>query len=291
MGIFDTFNRSVDITKKSFHIMMADKEIVLFPILATIFSVIFFAVMAVPFLLTSFMTTMGLDQFGDLPYYVVVFIFYLGVSFIATFFNVAVVYCAKKRFDGGDPTFSEGLNEAFKRIHLIFMWAMVSATVGLILRLLENAASRSKNYVARFIGSIIVSILGAAWSIASLFVVPAIVFNNLGPFAAVKLSIDSVKKTWGESLVREFGLGMVQFLFIMLGVLIFLVPAFLLLVTEMVTLALIAGGLFVIYIAIVFLLFSTADTIYNTALFMYASTGKIPSVYPQAAIQDAFKKK
>jgi hypothetical protein len=290
MGIGETFSRSWDITKQSFKVIKSDKEIMIFPILATIFSLIFFAVMAVPFLMANIMTELGLDKLGPFLMYVVIFIIYLGLAFISTFFNVAVVYCAKKRFEGGDPTFFEGMKEAGKRIHLIFLWSILSATVGLIVRMIENAGKNNKNLISRMILSAIASLIGAAWSIVSLFVVPALVFDNVGPFQAIKNSVDTLKKTWGESLIRHYGLGMAQFVFVFIGALVLLVPGILLIAVYWpVALGLI--GFFILYIIIVSLLFGTADTIFNTALYMYAKTGKTPFVYSEDTMKGAFERK
>jgi hypothetical protein len=288
IGIKDTFSRSWELTKQSFSIIKADKEILIFPVLASIFSIIFFVLMALPFVMTGVMQQMGFDKLGELAYYIVVFIFYFGVSFIATFFNVAVVYCAKKRFEGGDPTFGEGLKEAFKRIHLIFLWSIVSATVGLLLNLLENAAQKNKNFIVRWIMSAVRSLLGVVWSIVSIFVVPAMVFDNVGPFAALKKSAAAVKKTWGESLVRHYGLGFAEFVAIFAGIILLGVPGVLLLFYYWpVGLGVIA--LLIIYLLVVILLFSTASTVFNTALYMYAEKGKTPQVYSHETMKNAFE--
>ena len=67
-----------------------------------------------------------------------IFIIYLGLAFITTFFSVATVYTIKTRFEGGDATFFQSLGFACSRFHLIILWSLVSATVGLILKLIGN---------------------------------------------------------------------------------------------------------------------------------------------------------
>jgi hypothetical protein len=289
MGIGETFSRSWELTKQTFKVIREDKEILFFPIIASILSLIYFAVMAVPFLLAEVMQAIGFDQLGEVAYYLIAFVFYLGIAFISTFFNVAVVYCAKKRFEGGDPTFSEGMREAFKRIHLIFMWSIVSAVVGIILSSIENAARRSKSSMTKLLLSITRSILGMAWSIISVFVVPAMVFDNVGPFEAMKKSAAAIKKTWGESLVRHYGLGLIQGLFVIAGIVVLGIPGFFLLLSIW-PLGLFVLALLVIYIIIVTLVFGTASTVFNTALYMYAEKGKTPSAYTHETMKDAFRK-
>ncbi|MEM3373959.1 MAG: DUF6159 family protein [Candidatus Woesearchaeota archaeon] len=283
--MFETFSRSWEITKKSFSVIKSDKEILAFPLLASFFSVLFFLAMAIPFLLTDILRDQ-LQGYGDFLIYVLVFIFYLGTSFIATFFNVSVVYCAKKRFEGKDPSFMEGLKEAFKRIHLIFLWSIVSATVGLILRILEDSVRRSKQSdLAKMFFNLIIGLLGAAWSVVSIFVVPAIVFDNVGPFQALKNSVHAIKKTWGESLIRHYGLGLAEFVFVLLGLLILIPGIFLLGVVWQLGVALIL--LFVVYEVVVFLVFSAANTIFNTALYMYAK-GHHVKLFGEETLKHAF---
>src|SRR5262249_12538519 len=146
--------------------------------------------------------------------------------FVATFFNVCVVYTTKVRLEGGDATFWQSLGFAFSRIHLILAWSLVAATVGMLLHGLDNMARRAGG-LGKVVLAILRSILGAAWSLITIFVVPAMVYEGLGPFAAIKRSIDTLRATWGESLIRYYGLGFVQFVLLLPAFLLgfFLVPA------------------------------------------------------------------
>ena len=218
---------------------------------------------------------------------------YSPVSFknpvIVTFFNVCVVYTAKKRFEGGNATFGESINCAVSRINLIFLWSAVSATVGIILRLIDEMAERAGRsgqillYITR-------SILGMVWSIVTIFVIPGMVYYNLSPFDAIKKSFAVLKKTWGESLIRYYGLGLAQFLFILAGIILF-IPLFMALSAVGIfgiMAAIIAG---ILYFLIVMLVFGIASQIFNTALFVYADSGKIPSGYNEEIMEHAFHRK
>ena len=69
--------------------------------------------------------------------------------------------------------------------------------------------------------------LGTAWSISTIFVLQGIVYKNLGPFASIKDSLITLKKTWGESLTSQFS---VSIIFTLTGTIIFL-PCLLLILT------------------------------------------------------------
>lgn len=283
----NAFLRSWEITKLSFNVMKQDKELLAFPILATIFSLVFIAAMLFPSFLTG-LISLDAQNIG-ISGYAVLFSVYFGLAFIATFFNVCVVYTAKKRFESGNATFGESINFALSRISLIFLWSAVSATVGIILRLIDEMAERAGRsgqillYITR-------SILGMVWSIVTLFVIPGMVYYNLSPFDAIKKSAAVLKKTWGESLIRYYGLGLVQFLFIIIGIVLF-IPLFMVLSAVGIfgiMAAIIAG---ILYFLIVILVFGIANQIFNTALFVYADSGKIPSGYNKEIMEHAFHRK
>ncbi len=102
---------------------------------------------------------------------------------------------------------SYGISQAGSRIVQIVEWAILAATVGLILRMLEDRAGLA--------GQIALSLVGAAWSIATFFVVPIIVYEGLGPMASIKRSLGILRKSWGESFVGfsiSFGI-----IFVLLG--------------------------------------------------------------------------
>ena len=114
-------------------------------------------------------------------------------------------------FEGGDPNIRSGLAGASKRIVTIFMWAVVAATVGLILQILSSQA-RERGGIMGIVGQIIISLIGAAWSLITFFVVPLIVIEHRGLIDSLKTSLSLLRRTWGEQVVGNFGLGIMQLL-------------------------------------------------------------------------------
>lgn len=287
MGFIDVFKRSWEITKISFSVIKHDKELILFPLLSGFFSLLFIVAMIVPTIVMSVISA-GASYQGSIVELVLLFLVYLGLSFIATFFNVCTVYTAKIRFEGGNATFKDSIKFAFSRIAAIFLWSIVSAVVGVLLRLLENIAHRSKGG-GKILLSILRGLLGAAWSIITLFVVPVLVYKGLGPFAAIKESAQTLKKTWGESLIRHFGLGMIMSVVIILEVVFGFI--FVLLATTLGTVMILITSLIVVcLIVLTVLVFGIANQIYNTALYVYAETGEIPQGFNQEVLAHAFEK-
>jgi len=281
------FSRSWEITKNSFGVILKDKELLLFPILSGFFSLLFVLSMLFPTIIGNLITGV-VPELGVIDY-VLLFVSYLGLSFIATFFNCCVVYTTKKRFENKNSKFFETLGFAFSKIHLIFFWSLLSATVGVILNVLENLAEKSKG-LGRFVLQALVKTLGMAWSIVTLFVIPSLVYKNLSPFSAIKDSIKVLKKTWGESLVKYLGLGLIKGLLIALGIVLLIILIFVVIPLGAVAVISVVA-IFVVYLILLGLIFGIADSIFDTALYYYALTGKVPSSYTSEQMKEAFHKK
>jgi hypothetical protein len=192
------------------------------------------------------------------------FMFYFCNYFVIVFFNSAIIACATIRMGGGDPTLADGFRAAFARIHLIVGWALVSASVGLILRIIEGRSEK--------IGRIVTGLLGMVWSVVSFLVIPILVIEQKGPIAALKESTILLKKTWGEQLVGNFSFGLIFFLLS--------IPAFPLMVLGVSAgsgiVMMMCIGLAVIYMVAIALIQSTLQAIFQAAVYSYVRNGQAP---------------
>ncbi len=199
--MFERFSRSWGLIKASASVLSKDKELLVFPLLSAVCTLI----VAAAFVLPAF--GMGaLDGLGDgggmsPAAYVLAFLFYLVQYFVIFFFNSALVGAAMIRLDGGDPTLRDGLRIASSKALPILGYAAIAATVGLVLRAIQERAG--------FLGKLVAGFLGVAWTLASFLVVPVLVSRNVGPIDAVKESAVLLKKTWGENLIGQGGVGLV----------------------------------------------------------------------------------
>lgn len=286
----NAFSRSWNITKLSFAVINKDRELIWFALLSFIFSTLFVVAMVLPSIVPAILNEGISDTTLQAYQYAILFVTYFGLAFIATFFNVCVVYTTKVRFEGGNATFNESFSFAFSKLGLIFKWSLLSATAGLLLRLLDNLVSRLGK-AGQIVGSILIGLLGMTWSIITIFVVPVLVYEGLGPIDAVKKSTQVIKKTWGESLIRAIGLGLIQF-FTFVLIIVLCVGITYLLANLIGTSGLIAGvsvGLLLLFFA--GLIFSVANTIFNTALYVYANNNKVADGFNEEVVRDAFKAK
>jgi len=128
----------------------------------------------------------------------VVFLVCVGQYTVIFFFNSALVGAALIRLDGGDPTVSDGLAIASKRMASILGYAGVAATVGMILRMISERGGIFAK-IAAMVG-------GVAWTMATYLAVPVLVTKNIGPIDAIKESGQIFRRTWGEQISGNFGL-------------------------------------------------------------------------------------
>lgn len=284
------FARSWKITKLTFSVINKDRELLWFALLSFIFSALFTVAMIVPSVLPALWTEGQAVDSLEIYQYVIIFLTYFGLAFIATFFNVCVVYTTKVRFQGGNATFGESLRFAFSKTGLIVRWSLLSATVGLLLRILDNLAARLGK-IGQIVAGILISLIGMAWSVVTIFVVPVLVYEGLGPIDAVKKSTQIIQRTWGESLVKSIGLGLMQFLSFFLILLVSIGFTWLLVMqfqeTGLIVGIAIGAGL----LLLAGLIFKVASTIFNTALYLYANEQIVAADFQEDVIRGAFRAK
>lgn len=284
--MFDVFGRSWHLTKLSFEVIRQDKEMLAFPLLSGIFSLLYLVALVYPTIVVDALRSGGESVAFDALDYIILFAAYVGLAFITTFFNVCVVYTTKTRFEGGDATFIDSIRFAGSRLHHIVAWSLVSATVGMLLQAIHRAAERA-GPIGRIVVSIIASLLGAAWTVLTLFVIPAMVYDDVGPIDAIKRSAETLRATWGESLVRHYGLGFIQAVCIVLGILV-AVPCFMLTADLGIEATLVVAGSLFVYLLAVVLVFAVANGVFNTALYVYATSGETPGEFDDHTLGGAF---
>ena len=260
--------------RASWEVLKQDKELLLFPLFSSICCLLVMASFAIPMIATDSWQLPGQDAAGihKVAYYAVLFLFYFCNYFVIIFFNSAIVACAIFRMRGGNPTVSTGLSAAMARLPQIAGWALVAATVSLVLRAIENSNKK--------VGRIVAGILGMAWSLVTFLVVPVLVVERKGPFMALKESTRLLKKTWGEQLIGGFSFGLIFLLLAIPGIGLFVLG-----VTAgsvVLTPILIVAG--VLYLILLGLVQSTLQTIFQAAVYLYAKDGRAPAGFDEGAL-------
>jgi hypothetical protein len=272
-----------ELMKQSFGVLRHDKELVLFPLMSGTACLLVLASFALPLWNTPwFHQFFNQREAPQNPlFYVVLFAFYSVNYFVIVYFNAALVSCALKRLAGGDPTVGYGLQQAASRLPQIIAWALVSATVGIVLKAIESKSQR--------VGQFVASLVGAGWAIATYFVVPVLVVEKVGPWDALKRSTSLMRKTWGETLIGKMGIGLVVLAAMIPGIILMMVGFVAMTANAILGGTIIAIG--VLWIMGASLVSAAVQSILLTALYLYASEGTAPPQFDAALLQSAFGSK
>lgn len=283
------FSRAWALTKQSGRVLLSDKQLLMFPVMSTLAMAVLLAVVLVPTLVlvdfTKLANSSGSDGKSAVAFEawhaLALFAVYFVSSFVMTFFNVALIGSVMNKFKGEDASVGAGLRLAMSRLPQIAGWSALSATVGVVLKMIEERAG--------LIGSLVIRLVGVAWAIATFFVVPILVVEGLGPIAAVKRSVEVIRRTWGESLISNLGISLVSGLaLLVLGV----VPAVAIGVGGAVmmpnspAIPVILAVLWLLAVGVLIALVSSAlRGIVLAATYQYAVTGQVPAGFDPAAVQ------
>jgi MFS family permease len=278
------WGRSWQLVKLCWSVLRQDKELVVFPIVSSIAVVIVTATFIVPGFFTGYWDsfTGGQDQSVPWSAWLLLILFYLVQYFVIIFFNAALVSAAMVRLKGGDPTLGDGLRGAWSHVGTILGWAAIAATVGLLLNLLRERGGIG--------GAIAAALGGFAWNVITFLVVPVLVMEGVGPVEAIKHSASLLKKTWGEQIIGNAGIG-----------LIFGLGAVLVGIVGVALGAVIVGAgatwvgvavivVTILAVVILTMLGSTLHGIYSAALYQYAVGGDT-GVFTAEVMEGAFRPK
>ena len=272
--MFDKISRSWDLVKASASVLRSDKELMLFPVISGLATLVVLATFLVPmFALRIFADGFGVGGavFG--------FLFYFVQYSVMIFFNCALVGAAMIRLDGGDPTLADGFNAAKARLPSILGYAAIAATVGVLLQGMKS----KDNVLVRLLGSA----LGAAWTLATFLVVPVLVSRNLGPIDALKESVSLLKRTWGENAVGQVGIGAAFGLVTAVVAVIGFGLAALAAQVSM-ALAIAVGVIAVLAVLAVGIYQAALSGIYSAALYRYAVSHETPAAFRDTDLAHAF---
>jgi len=275
MSFFDRLSNGWTITMNSFSILKKNKQLIIFPILSGISLLLMMGIFILGILAAAGWDVEYINTDNDVVNYALMFLFYFVNYFVVVFFNMALIHCSKLYFEGEEVSVSTGLKFSASRIGVILSWAFFAATIGTILKIIQENSG--------WLGKIVSGLLGIVWGITTFFVVPVIAYEKLGPIAAFKRSTQLMKQKWGESLAATFSLGLIQTLVFLLA----MIPIFLIATYVNLILGIFAG---VMVGFVIFAVFSAAQTIFISSVY-HNITGKIDDHFDQKLIDSLFVKK
>lgn len=280
--MFERLSRSFALVKASCNVLSANKRLMVFPLLSGLCTLIVAASFLWPAFASGALTHMDRGHMTPATA-ALLFGFYLVQYFVIIFFNVALVGAATIHLRGGTPSLGDGLRIAASKLPAIVGYAVISATVGMLLRAIQERAG--------FIGRWIAALIGVAWSLATFLVVPVLVNEDVGPLDAVRNSASLLKRTWGENLVGNVGIGL-AFGVLMLLVLVISFALILLAASTHAPAAIaVVLALCVLAALLLAVVQSALHGIYAAAVYRYAQEGDAGVGFEKALVADAFKLK
>jgi hypothetical protein len=281
--MFERLERSIELLKASGAFLGQHRGLLVFPLLSLI---------ALLLLMASFVLPMGgmhalaaLSDQQAVPSYhqkTLAALFYLSQYFVVFFFNAALIGAVMMHLDGETPTVGGGLRIAASKVGPIFAYALIAATVGLILHVLSERVG--------FVERLVLGLIGMSWTLATYLVVPVLVFRQqCGPIEAILESAELFKKTWGEGAIGEAGLGLA---FAVVFAVEALCGVALFSFARSIHSALLMAELEIIGIGVVVLtalVCATLSGIYHVALFRYANGFSAVSGFGSDVLEQSFQ--
>ncbi len=275
--MFERLGRSLELAAASWRVLQRDKSLLVLPLLSGLALVLIIASFALPALTDPQWAAMfQKSKSAHSPkagHYALLWVMYLISFLVMTFFNTALAIVVLARADGHALSIGQGLREARSKLPDLLMYALVSATVGIVLEFVDERVP--------IIGKLAVGLFGVAWSIATYLAIPVLAAENVGPGEAIARSLKLLRSCWGEGLVGTAGLrvaaGAITALVALIAIGMMSIGS-----STLPGFAFGIGG-----IATVSLVFTALDAIYRASLYRYAMDGE-PGSFDEHLLSGAF---
>lgn len=265
-----SLSRGFRLAKASWGVVKGDPALLWLPVISFLCSLAVVAVFGLG------IVGVGLPTQGESPspgVYILGFLMYVSLSFVTIFFNAAVIGTAMKRLKGEDASLRDGLALAREHLGKIFVWALITATVGMIIRSLQERAG--------FIGRLLFGLVGIAWSVLTFFVVPVLLYEEVGVGDAIKRSGSIFRQRWGEQFVGNATIG--------LAVFVLAIPVVVVGALIAAALPVVGVPLLVVAIGALVAVGAACGGVFNAALYRYATTGESSGAFSIEDMNASFR--
>jgi hypothetical protein len=279
------FARSWELLQASVAVLRSDKSLLMFPLMSGICTVLVAATFLIP-IGFGFITDERIRAYGEAHqvsaiYYVLMFLFYLVQYTVIIFFNTALASAVMQRLRGESVSVAESIGVARSRFGHILGYAVIAATVGLLLRTLQERFG--------LIGRIVIGLIGFAWTVATFLVVPVLANEDVGPIEAVQRSVDMLKRTWGENLIGNAGIGAAFGLITFAAILVAVCLIAGAIASHSLALVVATVAIVLVGLSLLGMIQSSLHGIYAVALYRYVDEGEAGEGFDQAMLEQAFR--
>jgi hypothetical protein len=271
------------IMSAAWRLLKLQKQLLLLPIASSACLLLLTASWAIPAFFGMFSGPSWQDsvRLGDTSSSIGAFLFYVITYGVVIFFNAALASCVLRNLEGKPVSILTGLHDAATLLPQILGWALLSATIGMILKTIERRSG--------FIGGIVTKMLGFTWTLVTFLVVPILVAEHVGPVDAVRKSAQTLRQRWGEDLLAGMGFGALYFLWAIPGMVAFLLGASMIPSHLVLAITIIVPA--ILYFPLLGLVLSTLSTIFDVVLYSYAKLGTITPGFDRDLLESSFIRK
>lgn len=268
------FKRTWGLAKSSMTVIRLDRELLVLPVLNAV------AVIIYGLILWLVASGLGADLSGNSDsggggLIAIGLLGLIGMNIINTFFKGALVAGAHERFTGGDPTIGSSISGASARLHRLIPWALMATTVGIIMSIVERQGGQ--------IGRIARGLFDMAWGVITFLIVPVVMFDDLGPIAGLKRSGQLLRTSWGENVTAQVGFGLLTVVMAIPGIILIGLGS-----STGIWALMVLGVLAIMFAAVVA---AALNGIFQTALYLYVTTGKTPAGFGEQQLDASFNQK
>jgi hypothetical protein len=205
-------------------------------------------------------------------------------TFLSVFFNVALASAANAALDGRRLSFGEAIGESRKRLGKIALWSLLAAGVGALLAELSSRIPGG--------GRIASALVGAAWGLATLFVIPILATEapTPGPIKALKESVGVIRKRWGESISGTVTISFWT-VFVAIPAAMLLAIGFALIGGDSATAGAVLVAVGGLLLFAVMAISAAVQQVFSLCLYEYATDGTVRQFSEQDLAEPPFKKR
>jgi hypothetical protein len=272
------FKGGFALAKHSWRTLRSHRSLLAFPILGGAMSLV---IVAPPALAGAYLADRGDTVPGALLGAVAIYL----VCFVSAFVGVGLAAAADAALRGEPASLGQGLRVASNRLGAISGWALISALLSIVLRALETRSE---------LAAVAAALIGGAWSVISLLVIPAIALEDVGPVTAMKRSASMFKEHWGGRVSGMAAIGGGVFLLVMLPALGLMFGGVMIL-SDAGSAGVGGGALLLALGAVLFaagaVLSGALRQIFAVALYRYTTTGEATGGFDSAELENAIRVK
>jgi len=291
--VANKITNGLELSKQSWSALRQNRQLIAFPIISTIGLIIITVLLLIPeaALLGPMLAATEEGAESDpswLLFLVVLFVYYLIAYFFVIFSNTALVGATMKLINGEQATVGDGIAVAMSRLGKIIVYALISATIGIIARSISQSGRSSDNIIVAILAAIVGALIQGAWNLLVFFALPVMVVENVSVMASLKRSLQIFKQTWGETFVGRTAIGGISCLINLAILVVFggMIAAGIAL--DSLPLLILGGVLMVLGFMVVGLLNGAVNGIFQASLYQFATTGDAGPFIDTELAREAF---